>query len=54
MRSGMFTSSGLNLGMRRMTAFPYDMLRKTSEAARTVTGRKTKPKSPEAQSPKTG
>lgn len=32
-RSSIFTSSGLNMGMRRMTAFPYEMLKKTSRGA---------------------
>jgi MFS family permease len=34
MRTSLFSTSGLSMGMRRMTAFPYDMLRKTSRAAK--------------------
>ncbi len=30
-RSSFFTASGLNMGMRRMTAFPYDLLHKTGK-----------------------
>lgn len=52
LRSGMFTSSGLNMGMRRMTAFPYDMLRKTGKAARTASRRKKQAESPEQGAPK--
>jgi MFS family permease len=44
-RNSMFTSSGLNMGMRRMTAFPYDMLRKTGS-----TMKRRKPKSPKTRS----
>jgi len=31
-RNSFFTTSGLSMGMRRMTAFPYDVLRKTSRS----------------------
>ncbi|MGB0743334.1 MAG: MFS transporter [Opitutales bacterium] len=31
-RSSLFSASGLNMGMRRMTAFPYEMLRKTTRS----------------------
>lgn len=32
-RSSLFSTSGLSMGMRRMTAFPYEMLRKTTRYA---------------------
>jgi MFS family permease len=35
-RSSFFTTSGLSMGMRRMTAFPYEMLRKRGKRAKTV------------------
>lgn len=33
-RSSIFNTAGLSMGMRRMTAFPYEMLRKTTSAAK--------------------
>lgn len=56
-RSSMFTASGLNMGMRRMTAFPYDMLRKTgrgagatlSKAARAVSSRAASSRLPQGR-----
>ncbi len=33
-RNSLFSTSGLSMGMRRMTAFPYEMLRRTSQSTR--------------------
>lgn len=32
--TSMFSASGLNMGMRRMSAFPYEILKKTTRSAR--------------------
>lgn len=35
-RNSLSRTSGLNMGMRRMTAFPYEMLRRTSKSTRST------------------
>lgn len=48
-RNSIFGTSGLSMGIRRMTAFPYEMLRKTGRGIAQANrhGRKKKPKPPE-------
>lgn len=48
-RSSFASASGLSMGMRRMTAFPYDMLRKTTQSTSSRISRVTrrKPEAPE-------
>jgi len=41
-RNSLFGASGLNMGMRRMTAFPYEMLRKTTRSTRSTLYRAAK------------
>lgn len=43
-RSPTYISSGLNMGMRRMTAFPHEMLRKTSRSTSSTLNRVTRRK----------
>ncbi|PXA03595.1 MFS transporter [Coraliomargarita sinensis] len=41
-RNSFFTPSGLNMGMRRMTAFPYEILRKTTRSTSSTINRMTR------------
>lgn len=41
-RNSVFSTSGLNMGMRRMTAFPYEMLRKTTRSTTSTLHRVTR------------
>lgn len=41
-RNSFFSASGLNMGMRRMTAFPYEMLRKTTRSTSSTIYRATR------------
>lgn len=41
-RSSFFSTTGLSMGMRRMTAFPYDLLRKTGKSTTTTLDRITR------------
>jgi MFS family permease len=43
-RNSVFTTSGLSMGMRRMTAFPYEMLRKTGRSTSSTINRVTRRK----------
>ena len=52
-KNNLLSASGLNLGMRRMTAFPYDILRKTGKSTHSTLSRamrggleRKKPKKP--------
>lgn len=40
-RNSFFNTSGLSMGMRRMTSFPYDLLRRTSKSASSTVSRAT-------------
>jgi MFS family permease len=42
MRNSFASTSGLSMGMRRMTAFPYDMLRRTGRSTSSTISRATK------------
>ncbi|MGZ0655222.1 MFS transporter [Coraliomargarita sp. W4R53] len=48
-RNSLFRTSGLNMGMRRMTAFPYEMLRRTGKSARVSLRRATQRTTNQAQ-----